>query len=199
MLTGLYIPGDSVVHGAPVWAKFLTLTAVTTLLVVFASPVTITAGAVVLGGAYALAGLGPRVLLRQVAPLRWFLIALVPLHVWSAGWEGMIRVTGTLVLTVVAASLVTLTTRIEDMIDALVVVLGRLRRFGVDPERVALLVALTIRAIPVLTGLVEQSRQARAARGMERSVRALVTPTAVRSVRYAQQVGEALAARGVDD
>ena len=70
------------------------------------------------------------------------------------------------------------------------------RRIGVDPDRVALLLALTIRAVPVIAATLQEARDARRARGLERSTRALVTPVVVRTIRHADRVGEALAARG---
>lgn len=199
MLTGTYLPGDSLPHRAPVWLKFVLLAAYTTVLLLLRTPVTQGVLAAVVAGGYALARFGPRVLLAQVAPLRWMLLVLIPFQVWTTGWVVAGLTTGSLVLAIAAASLVTLTTRINDMLESLIRGLGLLRPVGVDPERVALVVALTIRAIPVLADLLRQSREARAARGMERSVRALLTPVLNRSIRHAQGVGEALMARGIDD
>jgi biotin transport system permease protein len=108
-------------------------------------------------------------------------------------------VTGSLLLAVAAAGLVTLTTRTQDLLDAVVAALRPLRRVGVDPERVGLLLALTIRSVPVLVGLAGDVRDARRARGAERSVRAFAVPLVIRAVRHADRLGEALAARGVDD
>ena len=68
-----------------------------------------------------------------------------------------------------------------------------------DPDRVALVLALTVRAVPVLAGTYAQARDARRARGLERSPRALLVPLVLRTMRHADQLGEALAARGVDD
>jgi biotin transport system permease protein len=59
--------------------------------------------------------------------------------------------------------------------------------------------ALTIRAIPVVSGLAQDVVEARRARGVERSARAFAVPLVIRSVRYADRLGEALAARGVGD
>jgi biotin transport system permease protein len=53
--------------------------------------------------------------------------------------------------------------------------------------------------VPVLTGLAAEVRQARRARGAGRSVRAFAVPLVIRTVRYADRLGEALIARGVDD
>lgn len=199
MLTGTYLPGRTAVHRAPIGLKFILLAAYTTVLLVNRSPAAQAALTAVVVLGYAVARFGPRVLLAQVAPLRWILLVLVPFQVWTGGWREAALTTGSLVLAVAAASLVTLSTRINDMLDSMVEGLGLLRRFGVDPERVGLLLALAIRAIPVLADLLRQSREARAARGMERSLRALLTPVLNRSIRHAQGVGEALMARGVDD
>jgi biotin transport system permease protein len=79
------------------------------------------------------------------------------------------------------------------------VLLRPLRRVGVQPERVSLLLALTIRAVPVLVGTLSDVRDARRARGLERSPRALLVPVVLRTMRHADRLGEALVARGVDD
>jgi biotin transport system permease protein len=100
---------------------------------------------------------------------------------------------------VAAAGLVTLTTTTQELLDTLTRALGPLRRVGVDPERVALLLALAVRAVPVLASLAGDVRQARMARGAERSMRAFAVPFVIRAVRHADRLGEALAARGVDD
>ncbi len=199
MLTGTYLPGDSLLHRAPIWAKFVVLAVFTSALLLVRLPMVHAALAVVLIAGYAVARFGPRVLVDQVRPLRWILILLIPLQVWSAGWEQAGLTISSLVLAVAAASLLTLTTRIHDMLESMVTGMQVLRPLGVDPERVALLLALSIRSIPVLATLLRQSHEARAARGMQRSVRALLTPAVNRSIRHAQGVGEALMARGVDD
>jgi len=80
-----------------------------------------------------------------------------------------------------------------------VATLRPLRRAGVDPERVALVLALAVRTVPVLVGIGGEVQQARAARGAERSVRAFAVPFVIRSLRHADRLGEALEARGVDD
>jgi biotin transport system permease protein len=69
----------------------------------------------------------------------------------------------------------------------------------VNPERVALVLALAVRSVPVVAGLARDVQEARLARGAGRSVRAFAVPLVIRTVRYADRLGEALAARGVDD
>ena len=66
-------------------------------------------------------------------------------------------------------------------------------------KTVSLLLALTLRSIPVVATLAVQVQEARKARGAERSVRAFAVPLVIRTIRYADRLGEALLARGVDD
>jgi biotin transport system permease protein len=110
-----------------------------------------------------------------------------------------IVVTGRLVVAVVLAGLVTLTTRVVDLLDVFERVLGPFRRVGVDAERVALMLALAIRTVPVVAGLAEEVRDAQRARGIGASPRAFAVPFVVRSLRHADALGEALIARGLDD
>ena len=170
-----------------------------TVLVAWRSPVTVVVGVVLVCGLYGIAGFGVRTLVEQIWPLRWFVLFLVPFQWWTAGWQGAVVVVGTLVVAVVGAALLSLTTRVTDLLDVIARLLEPARAIGVDPDRVALLLALTIRAVPVIAATMHEARDARRARGLEHSTRALVTPVVVRTIRHADRVGDALAARGVDD
>ena len=97
------------------------------------------------------------------------------------------------------ATLVSLTTPTAQIVDALVVLVGPLRRFGVDPERVGLQLALGIRAVPQVFELAATVRDAQRARGLTRDPRAFAVPLIVRSLRQADLISEALRARGLDD
>jgi biotin transport system permease protein len=127
------------------------------------------------------------------------LLVVAVFQVVLVGWRPAVVVVGGLLLSVALAALVTLTTRVTAMLDAFVRVLAPLRHVGVDPDRVALVLALTVRCIPLLAGIVHDVADARRARGLGWSVRALVTPAVIRALRSADALGEALIARGVDD
>ncbi len=198
-MIGLYRPGTSWLHRAPAGLLLAALLLGTTALVVARSPVAVLVAAALTALGYALAAIPASVALRQVWPLRWFVVALVPLQWWTGGWRQVVVVVGTMLVTVAAAALVTLTTRVSDMLDVCVQLLHPTRRVGVDPERVGLALALTVRAVPVLADTFAQARDARRARGLERSPRALLVPLVLRTLRHADRLGEALAARGVDD
>ena len=112
-----------------------------------------------------MAGWSPLVALEQVRPLRWLLLVLVPFQVWTAGWEAALVVVGTLVVAVAAACLVTLTTRVSDLLDTLVRLLAPLRLAGFDPERAGLALALAVRSVPVIGAAAREVADARRARG----------------------------------
>lgn len=198
-MIGLYRPGTSLLHRTPAGPLLVMLLVGTTALVLARSPQAVIVAAVIAGAGYVVAGVPASVAIAQLWPLRWFAVVLVPLQWFTGGWRQVVVVVGTMVVTVAAAALVTLTTRVSDMLDACVRLLRPLRRIGVDAERVALVLALTVRAVPVLADTFAQARDARRARGLERSPRALLVPLVLRTLRHADRLGEALAARGVDD
>ena len=192
-------PVVSPVHRAPAAAKLAALGTGLVALALWPGPGTLAAGAVLLAGLLRLARLPVRALAGPLRPALWAAVAVGLLQLLLAGPGRALTVTGTLLLGVAAAGLVTLTTRTTDLLDVAVRVLRPLRRLGVDPERAGLVLALAVRSVPVLAELAAQVRDARRARGAERSVRALAVPLVIRTVRHADRLGEALAARGVDD
>lgn len=198
-MIGLYVPGDSLLHRAPAGAKLLLLALGLSAFTLFAGPWAVAVALAVEMVAAAAARLPAAAVLAQLRPLWWLVVLVGAVQVWTAGWRAAVVVCGSIVVAVLGAGLVTLTTRTDDLIDTLVRALNPLRRWGIHPERVALVLTLAIRAVPVLTGIATEVQQARAARGAQRSVRAFAVPFVIRSVRYADRLGEALVARGVDD
>jgi biotin transport system permease protein len=197
---GLYLPGDSPLHRLPAGAKLLGL-----LLVGAGSfllrdrPAAVAVGLLGVAGLYALARVPPRLAVAQIRPLLWVLVVTAGFHVLVNGWLRAAVVVGVIALLVMLAALVTLTTRTSDLVDAVVAAAGPLRRLGVDPERLGLVMALGIRCVPVVVGLAGQVREAQLARGLGTSPRAFAVPLIVRSLRHADTLGEALVARGADD
>ncbi|WP_068423968.1 energy-coupling factor transporter transmembrane component T [Janibacter terrae] len=195
----LYREGGSVLHRLPAGAKLAGLLLAGLLSPFVRSPVvTAVALAVVLTG-YATARMPAAVLLQMLRPL---LLVMVPLGVFQtvvAGWERAFVIVGVLIALVLLANLVTLTTRTSDLIDVVVRVCGPLRRVGVDPERVGLMLQLAIRAVPLVIDLGGRVREAQHARGLGASPRAFAVPLVVGALRRADAMGDALAARGLDD
>ena len=196
---GLYLPGDSPVHRTPAGVTLLLMLALggTSVFLDRVWEVTVALLAVLVG--YAAARVPFRTAVGQVRPLLWVVAFAAIVHVVLDGWARAFVVVGILVALIMLAGLVTLTTRTDAMVDALVGLLRPLRRVGVDPERIGLVVALGIRCVPVVVGLAEEVRDAQRARGLTASPRAFAVPLVVRSLRHADALGDALLARGVED
>lgn len=196
---GLYEPGTSPLHRIPAGVKFVALLALAVLIFVFGAPTPlgVLAGAVLLG--YLVARVSPGRCWRLARFLVPLLAVIFALQWWLLGLDQAIVVTLRLFAALAAANLFTLTTRVDDMVGAVERGLRPLRRFGVRPERAGLLVGLTMQAIAVLSTIAAETREAQRARNAGRSVSAFAIPFLVRTLRHADELGEALAARGVGD
>ena len=196
---GLYLPGSTSVHRAPAGAKLLLMLALGVASVFLDRVWEVGAVLVAVLVGYALARIPFRTAVAQVRPLLWIVVLAAAVHVVLDGWARAFVVVGVMVALVLLAGLVTLTTRTDAMVDALVGLLRPFGRLGVDAERIGLLIALGIRCVPVVVGLAEEVRDAQRARGLTASPRAFAVPLVVRSLRHADALGEALQARGVED
>lgn len=196
---GLYVPGTSVVHRMRAGTKLLLMFAAGACSVLLDHAWQVALALVAALAGYVVAGLPLRLALRQVRPLIWIVGVVAVFHAVTSGWERAAVFAGVIASLVLLAALVSLTTRTTDMVDTVVHALHPLRRLGVHPERVGLLIALGIRSVPVVVGLAEEVRDAQRARGLTASPRAFAVPLIVRSLRHADALGDALVARGVDD
>ena len=196
---GLYSPGSSVVHRMHAGTKLVLLLLVGAGSILLDRPWQVAVALVLVLSCYLVAGIGLAVAVRQARPLLWIVGFVAVFHTVVSGWERAAVFVGVILTLVLLAALVTLTTRTTDMVDAVVRALGPLRVVGVNPERVGLLLSLSIRSVPVVVGLAEEVRDAQRARGLVASPRAFAVPLIVRSLRHADALGDALVARGADD
>lgn len=196
-MIALYRPGDSPLHRLPAGAKLAALALIAVAVSLW--PHTPWTALGTLAGVFALflvGGQGPVTFGRQVWAAKWIVVLLVAMQLIFAGWEPAVTVTVRVLAIVLLAGLVTLTTRMSDLLDTLESALRPLSRVGVDPARVAFVVSLTIAAIPVIGGLARQVGDAQRARGVRLGARAIVT-LLVLALRHADDVGDALTARGI--
>lgn len=202
-MIGLYRPGTSLVHRAPTLLKLLLLSVAMVLVGLVSDPVVLAGSLAAVVGLYAVAGVPPRAAWPQIGPILWVLLFAVPVQVLvaggsAAGWTTAGLMAGRLLAAVALAALFTLTTTVTAVLDAFQRMLQPFRRW-VDADRVGLLVALTIRCIPLVAEIVREVLEARRARGTQGSLLALAVPVVVRSLYAADAIGEALTARGLDD
>lgn len=199
LLVGTYQPGTSAVHRLPVGPKALAL-AVFSLAVVLVR--SMPASPVFLSLALAAAALARVPLAALARALRGVLVLVVVLAAvqWLVnGPAKAVETTLDLLALALAALVLTSTTPVNAMLDAIVRWLGPLRRLGVAPERVALAFSLAIAALPGTLTLALETRDAARARGLGRHPRAYLTPFVVRVVARAHETGDALHARGLGD
>jgi len=194
----LYRPGHGWIHRASAGPKAVVLLAV--VLAVSLLPSTYWAGgcaiAVVVIG-YLVAGLGMRELGRQVLAIRWVIVITVAGQLIFLTPESAVANTARVTAAIVLAALLVLTTRVSDLLDAFERGLRPLERFGLDPQRVSLILAVAINTVPVLGRLAGGVREAQRARGARASLTTFVVPFLVVSLKHADELGEALTARGV--
>ncbi|HYG93940.1 MAG TPA: energy-coupling factor transporter transmembrane protein EcfT [Nocardioides sp.] len=198
-LLGVYQPGSTFLHRTPAGVKVVALTTLSVLTVVVRSPVT--SGAIVVLAVVLL--LVARVRAGSVGrTLRGLLVVMTLLaayQTWQRGWEHAFTVVGALVALVLLATVLTVTTQVDEMVDTLTRALRPFRRLGVNPELVALAFSLMVRGIPATLEIARETRQAALARGLDREPRAMLTPMVIRVVAHARATGDALHARGIGD
>jgi biotin transport system permease protein len=199
-MLSLYVPGTSPVHRAPAGLKLAALAVLGVALFATARLELVAAPFVLVVAAGLVAARLPwRVLTAQVRPVWIWLAALFGFHLLVTGpVVGAVAVLRLLTL-VVAAAVVTATTRVTALVAVIEWLTSPLRVFGVRPARIGLVIAMTLRFIPLVADRAARIREAQAARGAGRVRLVLVVPLLVQVLRMATTVGEALDARGAGD
>lgn len=200
-----HVPGSSPIHKLPLAWKAVLLLGVAVLCL--ASPlVSVPAGVVVTSVVllavvvfHFAAGLPGTRLWRAVKVMLIFLLLIAAYQWWQHGAWVAWQVVAAILATVLASNVATATTAVDELLDGLAAVVRPLARFGADPERFSLTVALMLRSLPFVLGAFADVRDAARARGLERNLMARSLPVVIATVAYARATGEALAARGLGD
>lgn len=195
---GLFRPGSGPLHRLPALVKLLGLAALGVAVVVAGGPLASLALFGVAALALVLARPPVRTTVRGLAPL----VALAGLAAGYQVWRGdrtrAVEVATDLLTLVLAATAVTVSTPMADLLAVMVRAARPLRRW-LPPEALGLAVALMLRTVPALGRVLVETRDAARARGLGRDPRALLIPAALRTVARAQATGQALAARGIGE
>jgi biotin transport system permease protein len=195
---GAYLPGRSPVHALPAGVKMGGLLVASAGLLLLEAPGALAAALLAVPGLYGLAGLRAREVWPHLRPVGVLLAVLLGLHALLSGWEEAAATVLRLAAVLLLATLVTLTTRASDMLEALERALRPLSALGLRPARLSLLLALTLRFVPMVAGWVREVQEAQAVRGLERHPLALLVPLLVRALRTADALADALEARCYD-
>ena len=194
-----YAPGTSVIHRAPLWLKFLLVFGCGMASFLVADWEVAAAALALMCTMFLLSGAGVARLVRAVRPVLPVLLAIGLFQWWQLGGPTATRIVLNVLVCVVAASILTATTPVQALLDGVASLARPFRRFGADPERFALTIAIMLRSIPFIAGAYADVRDSARARGLERNPRALVLPVFITTVAFARQTGEALAARGLGE
>lgn len=196
MLT-LTSPIETLWHRWPAGMKLAALCVVTLGLFALQSPLLLAFSLAAIAALYLPGGLP---FLRHGARLLWplwpFVIIVALWHLWTSDPRGGLTVILRLVAAMAAANLVTMTTRLSDMIAVIERLAAPFARLGLPPRTFALAIALVIRFIPVLSDRLAQISESWRARALRRPGWRILTPAALAALDDADRVAEALRARG---
>lgn len=194
---GRRIPGDSWLHRAPAWAKLGGVAALS-IVVLATRDAVVNAGLIVLIVAVALTARLPlREVIAPVLRIGLIIVGVIAVHLWLTDWLNGARIASTIVVCILAAALLMLTTTIGELVAVFEVIAWPLRFVGLQPATVGLAAGLVVRSLPVLADLARVAGDSARARGLEASVTARTVPLVLGAVKYAQDTGKALEARGL--
>ncbi|WP_062073373.1 energy-coupling factor transporter transmembrane component T family protein [Demequina sediminicola] len=195
---GLYRPRDTPLHRAPAWLKVLLL--IITTVVVLVTSDTVTSLGIMCAALLLLASTAPPLRVTMWTLVGTALIGLVSstLFLWRGDYDRALDVTADLLTIVSLALAITTSTSMAEMLD-FVAYAARPIRAVLPPETLGLMFALMLRALPEVARIYMESRQAARARGLDKSIRAVVFPTTTRTVGFALQLGQAIHARGIGE
>jgi len=194
-----YIAGNSFLHRLPAAAKLVFIAMLGTAVFLCRDLYYVGAALVGIIALYGVAHVPPGMMFRQLK-FSLILLAIIFSVQWLvADWQTGLLIILRFAVLILAASLVTLTTRTSDMVEALERILQPLRHFGLDVAKVSLCLSLTIRFIPEVARITQQVREAQRARGLEHSILAVAMPVIIRLLRMADEIAEAIEARTVSE
>ena len=197
-MLSLYVPGGSLVHRLSAGTKLLILFAASAALFAVSGIAVHAIELAAIAVLFRIAGLPWRDTLHQLRPALLFLVPIFLFHVfvtdWALGLETVLRIVVLLLLAV----LVTLTTRLSDMIDVIERAARPLRHVGVNPSKVGMMLSMVIRFIPLMVREAQEILEAQRARGLDRSAIALLVPLLIKTLKMADNLSDAIDARGYD-
>ncbi len=151
-----------------------------------------------IGAIYAQFGRDGWLRLRSLRPLVLLLAIVGAFQAYATGWEGGIALVIRLLAMILLADLVTMTTTMSALMDAMAPVLRAVCPRSVNYRKISLAVALVLRFVPVLLTRWQARQEAWQARTNRRVPPRLVAAFVAETLQLADHVAEALDARGFD-
>lgn len=193
-MISFYHPSGSILHRLPAGGKLLLLLIVGTAVFQVEQLTTMLLCGLALLISLVAAKIPFKIAFRQMKPALILLAFIFIAQYFMIGLEVAVFVILRFAILILAAALVTLTTRVSEMVQAIESFLKPIDRW-VSVEKISLAITLAIRFIPVLGAIVNEVRDAQKVRGMDRNLIAVMLPTIIRTLKMATEVAEALDAR----
>lgn len=195
----LYIHRRTAIHRLPAGAKILLSLAGGFALVAINDIALLTGviGAIIL--LYVAARLPLGAIFAALSPILFICGFIFVLQLAVSGLPQAAGAALRIIALILLTSLVTLTTRLSDMLDTLTSAARLLAPLGVDPPKIALAVGLTIRFIPMLLHDIQEVQNARKNRGAKGFGILAAGPLIIKILRMTDALGNAIAARGFEN
>jgi biotin transport system permease protein len=195
-MMGGYLSRATWLHRLPAGLKLLIVAGISLTLLPVRDWQLLALGLAVIVGAYKTLGRDAMRRLGLLKPIIPLLVIIGGLQTLSSRWEDGAGVVLRLLLMVLVADLVTMTTTMSALMDAVEPLFRLLRPLGVNSRKIALSVALVLRFIPVLLAEWRAREEAWRARSRRRVPLRIVALFLIATLRLADHVAEALDARG---
>lgn len=197
---GVYVPGNTIIHRSPPLLKFLVLIVFILVTgIVIKTPIPAVYCVIISAVLFVIARIPLKIAFGQLWPPLPILLFLGAFQWWQLGFSRAAAIVLVIFSSLMLAILLTLTTTVDAMMEAMEKALAPTARFGVPVEIIVLAFSLTIRLIPLTLGTVYEVLDARKARGATFSLAAFGTPVIIRSIKRARNIADALVARGAGD
>ena len=196
-LFAVYVPGVSPVHRAPVLGKLITLLVSTIVVSSVRNPSLACVFLAAACGAFLLARL-PWATVWAIIYVLPALVAITAFHLFTGRIDLAIAVPLSLLGCVILATVVTATTKLNEILSVLTSALSRVCKPHTATQ-ISLGVSLMIRSLPMLLGTADESRVALRSRGIKPTVTTFLIPFFIRATGDALDLGDALHVRGILD
>ena len=191
--------GKTFVHRLPAGLKLFIVFFVSIGLFYFASLPLAIVSLIVVWCLFFLAGFPFFKPVLELKKISWLLAALFIVQYFSVNFESAALIVIRLSSLLLLATLVTLTTPFSRMMACFEKLFSFMRVFGVNPAKISLGLSLTLRFIAVFSDISQEVREAQKARGLEKSVFAVIMPVLIRSLKVQADVAAAIEARCFDE
>ena len=191
--------GTTFVHRLPAGLKLFIVFFVSIGLFYFASLSLAIVSLIVVWCLFSLAGFQFFKPVLELKKISWLLVALFIVQYFSVNFESAALIVIRLSSLLLLATLVTLTTPFSRMMACFEKLFSFMRVFGVNPAKISLGLSLTLRFIAVFSDISQEVREAQKARGLEKSVFAVIMPVLIRSLKVQADVAAAIEARCFDE